>query len=350
MNNHNNKRFCSRECHNLNQKAGGKQKICDAPGCETDFWVKSHKIEDQQHHFCSQDCKGQWLSENNTGEDHPNYQRVTVECDFCGTPKEVVPSWAEKDHHFCDKECRANWVSENYSGEDSPHWKGGKVEVECFWEECHETLEKPQANIDTYDRHFCSEECRGNWLSKFNSGSDNPVFNSVEIECSLDGCETTRMEVKSKVNEDGNYCSRECAGEARKNRVTVSCAWCGEVEERPKSQVYSKSFCSSECLGRYYSEYRSGENHPLWQGGTRKYYGPTWVKMRRKVREKYGYKCIRCGKSREELGQNPDVHHIVPIRNFDCFSDGNTLDNLVSLCRSCHRIVENMPVRPQFPS
>jgi len=47
-----------------------------------------------------------------------------------------------------------------------------------------------------------------------------------------------------------------------------------------------------------------------------------------------------CGKERAETGHEPDVHHIEPVRNFDDPQDAHTLDNVVCLCRSCHRYAE----------
>ncbi|AEM55672.1 conserved hypothetical protein [Haloarcula hispanica ATCC 33960] len=52
-----------------------------------------------------------------------------------------------------------------------------------------------------------------------------------------------------------------------------------------------------------------------------------------------------CGTAAEELGRNPDVHHIVPVRLFAAMPalavrDAHTLDNVVSLCPGCHRRAE----------
>nr|WP_240943039.1 HNH endonuclease [Haloferax alexandrinus] len=41
------------------------------------------------------------------------------------------------------------------------------------------------------------------------------------------------------------------------------------------------------------------------------------------------------------MGQNPDVHHLNRVRDFDDPSNAHTLSNVVSLCRSCHRLVES---------
>jgi len=43
----------------------------------------------------------------------------------------------------------------------------------------------------------------------------------------------------------------------------------------------------------------------------------------------------------EGIGREPDIHHIKPVREFDDPADAHQLDNVVCLCRSCHRTVES---------
>ncbi|MEW5941227.1 MAG: DEAD/DEAH box helicase, partial [Chloroflexota bacterium] len=73
-------------------------------------------------------------------------------------------------------------------------------------------------------------------------------------------------------------------------------------------------------------------------------YGPDWPKIRDRVRARDGFRCQMCGTP--ENGRQHDVHHKIPFRNFRA-SDGspdpsaaNRLDNLVTLCHSCHRKAE----------
>jgi DEAD/DEAH box helicase domain-containing protein len=75
-------------------------------------------------------------------------------------------------------------------------------------------------------------------------------------------------------------------------------------------------------------------------------YGPNWAVQRDRARARDGYRCTHCGAS-EQPDQQHDVHHIRPFREFgyiagqnEAYIEANNLDNLVSLCRSCHRAVE----------
>jgi len=77
-----------------------------------------------------------------------------------------------------------------------------------------------------------------------------------------------------------------------------------------------------------------GEKNPAWKGGYEPYYGENWHPKRRKALERDNHICQICGA--EENGRKHDVHHIVPRREFDIVEEANTLDNLITLCRSCH--------------
>ena len=67
-------------------------------------------------------------------------------------------------------------------------------------------------------------------------------------------------------------------------------------------------------------------------------YGPGWAKIRERVRARDGFKCRVCGAS--ENGRQHDVHHKVPFKAFTSREEANRLENLTTLCSSCHRKVE----------
>ncbi len=74
--------------------------------------------------------------------------------------------------------------------------------------------------------------------------------------------------------------------------------------------------------------------------------GPNWERQRNQARARDGHVCRHCGAA-ERPNRAHDVHHIQPFRTFgymrdqnDRYLEANRLENLVTLCRSCHRRVE----------
>ncbi len=75
-------------------------------------------------------------------------------------------------------------------------------------------------------------------------------------------------------------------------------------------------------------------------------YGPDWIAQRDGARARDGFICRQCG-APERQGRHHDVHHITPFRAFgyipgvnDFHTIANRLDNLITLCSTCHRRVE----------
>jgi DEAD/DEAH box helicase domain-containing protein len=90
-------------------------------------------------------------------------------------------------------------------------------------------------------------------------------------------------------------------------------------------------------------------------------YGPNWEKIREKVRTRDGFKCQICGTPESpstassaplRAGRQHDVHHKIPFRYFirsaltegfaieQAVQQANRLDNLTTLCPSCHKGAE----------
>jgi len=75
-------------------------------------------------------------------------------------------------------------------------------------------------------------------------------------------------------------------------------------------------------------------------------YGPNWPAQRDAARARDNYRCRRCS-APERDGRRHDVHHMTPFRAFgyvpganDLYKLANRLDNLITLCPSCHRQAE----------
>jgi DEAD/DEAH box helicase domain-containing protein len=67
-------------------------------------------------------------------------------------------------------------------------------------------------------------------------------------------------------------------------------------------------------------------------------YGPDWSRTRDRVRARDKYTCQVCGAV--ETNRQHDVHHKTPFRAFTSYVEANRLDNLTTLCPSCHHKVE----------
>ena len=67
-------------------------------------------------------------------------------------------------------------------------------------------------------------------------------------------------------------------------------------------------------------------------------YGPHWGEIRAAVRARDGYTCAVCGVP--EGDRQHHVHHKIPFRNFSDRDTANRMENLITLCPSCHRQAE----------
>jgi transposase len=87
----------------------------------------------------------------------------------------------------------------------------------------------------------------------------------------------------------------------------------------------------------------SGEDHPRWNGGESKY-GEGWNESKRNaVRDRDDCTCQdpRCSVTQiehlDEHGEKLHVHHLRKARDVDDPAERNGKENLITLCRDCHR-------------
>lgn len=192
---------------------------------------------------------------------------------------------------------------------------------------CGDMFEKYESKIrDNQENIFCSRDCKNE-------------YGSVSVSCNTCGSTISKTKNQFERNKH-NYCSQECY--FKSGREIVECDECGETVEKISYRSNTKyDFCSRKCCQKHFR----GKNHPDWEGGKEVYYGANWRKMRQRALERDNNLCLLCGKSGEQ--QSLHVHHIKPLKTFDEPEDANYLDNLVSLCPSCHGEVESLPIHVQ---
>jgi hypothetical protein len=145
-------------------------------------------------------------------------------------------------------------------------------------------------------------------------------------------------------DKEGVYCPK-CVREADEflgdhyaevhdiERVERECENCGEQFSVLPCVLRDGGvrFCSRECVRD--ALYDSRSPHSAYSGN--------WYRIRERALERDDHRCQYCGKERTEIGREPDIHHIVPVREFDDPQEAHSIDNVVALCRSCHRYAEH---------
>lgn len=166
--------------------------------CGADFELPRWRVERTDRNFCDNDCRGAWLSENQSGSDHHQYDSVTRECSACGSSV-TQPRWqAEQyDHAFCDKKCHGEWLSEHGQGEGNSRWK--RESIECS--NCGGELERPPSLIG--QRNFCDSSCYGEWRSETFTGEDHPRWAGGRVPYGPGWTEERREAVRER---DGRQC------------------------------------------------------------------------------------------------------------------------------------------------
>ncbi|MCU4802037.1 HNH endonuclease [Halobacteria archaeon HArc-gm2] len=208
-----------------------------------------------------------------------------------------------------------------------------------------------------YERKYCSDDCHDEAVSF--EGRSNPNYGGGKERTTCELCDQSFEYYPSE--KDGVYCPN-CVENAswrdppvisgtdhhswNGGKLTLSCDVCEATVERYPSAVNGEAtLCDRECFEAWLSEEFTGDGHPNWLGGGTGSYGKGWNQVRKRALERDGHACVMCETGADELGRNPDVHHLIPVRVFVespllTIEDAHTLDNVVSLCPACHRRAE----------
>lgn len=127
-----------------------------------------------------------------------------------------------------------------------------------------------------------------------------------------------------------------------KEEVKVRCKKCGKQFSLPRwyaEKGIHFRICSRDCRTKWETE-QPDKAFFLCLKGRPDYRGGNWYLQAKRARERDGYRCRVCGITEEEQQRQLDVHHLVPYRAFKAVAEANGLSNLISVCRSCHRRLE----------
>lgn len=315
----------------------GREYECD--WCEETYRDENGK-QDQDHHYCSVECKGNWQSQNgHFTHNNPQYEGgpVEVDCSNCSATLQRKKYRVENtENHYCDMDC--------YSSDSN------KSTIPCSW--CEEDTEVPPFKQKRDKNHFCSQDCYGEWKSENVVGENHPRYNSIDAVCDNCGNEITKQKCHYD-NFDTHFCDENCrveyqVGENATNyqggKEVVGCDYCDDDVELYSNKVnhYDHTFCDPECRSAWQSDNIGGPTHHWWTGGTSFYHSirrnlpdGSWKGTSQDYRE--GKNCENCGVSPSDLDRELDVHHIIPIKAGGTGSEYN----LMALCHSCHQKAEN---------
>ena len=159
--------------------------------------------------------------------------------------------------------------------------------------------------------------------------------------CKNCGKEFEVLKSIEKTNASGNFCCRDCYNEylttltgeknVRYKRIEKQCPVCGKklFVIPSKDKMYINNFCSFECRSKYFFNYVGGDKSFHWKGGHANYRGNFDAVKREYFAKKQI--CALCGATKDI-----HIHHIIPFR----YTQDNSKDNLIPLCRKHHRVVE----------
>lgn len=239
---------------------------------------------------------------------HSKVQDIMIlkTCEQCGRVFEVF-AYRKDSSRFCSHKCKGKWMSKNQSGENNPKWKGGKGVKICA--QCGTEFEVYPSVADK--RTCCSHECYDKWRSENVRGENHPLW---------------------------------------KDNVVKICEQCGEEFEIPQDEDGRRRCCSRECHYKWRSENIRGENSPVWKGGLsfEPYCSKFNEKFKESIRDKFNRTCFLCQTTEQEIMElmrsqgkrayRLSIHHV--NYNKDCLCDDSQCE-FVPLCIHCHAKTSN---------
>lgn len=194
-----------------------------------------------------------------------------------------------------------------------------------------ETRDKISDKKTGIKREKFNEEWLSN-MSKAQKGISKSLEHRNKISIALKGRKLSNIHIEKLKSIKGELASGYKDG--RTKGKEYNCTNCGRIIIKYRSaNNTNKTFCNHKC----FKEYTKGDKCSSWRGGITPLYKarlnfPEYKEKLKQVYKRDDYKCQSCGDSKNKL----EAHHIVPWR----ISHNDEMDNLITVCRTCHRKIE----------
>lgn len=185
---------------------------------------KNHPMYGQHH---SEESK-QKMSESKGG-------KVKIYCKYCGEARMIPPSRVKENGNYCNYKCRSAWLSENQIGENNPNWKNKTIKVTCNF--CGKITYKELSDIRSPDQKlYCNNKCSSEHKKELYIGQNNPNF--VNGNSYGQYCHKFNDDLKERVR----WFFADEHGVRR-------CFLCGEAEDpkNPRLPVHHVDYDKSTC-------------------------------------------------------------------------------------------------------
>ncbi len=162
--------------------------------------------------------------------------------------------------------------------------------------------------------------------------------------CAFCGKEILRLPSQHKSKQA--FCNHDCYSKSmigykpsntgKATIYTKPCLMCGKEISGQKQEIFRRRFCSSACMGKYYS----GENCPRFKGGSswrqQEFNSNNYKEWRIKTLKRDNGKCRWCDVEGKKTFTNLEIHHIIPV---SIEKEGMYfIENAITLCKKHHNL------------
>lgn len=283
--------------------------------CGKNYKRKRWEVKDgTSHAFCCQMCYFEYKGKVKTS----TKERLCIQCG-----EEFKP--AHKTNKFCSRMCFGAYRKRHPISIIRQYTTRPKKKRFCI--SCgNETIKS---------RKYC-DSCR-------------PVTIFVRTYPKMKECAYCHNMFDTGNNRKRVYCSRKCYGLAARGenhpkwnggKESHVCTQCGKEYDDyspPSKEFLKKRFCGMACKRKWFRE----KNHPAWLGEDYpRVYPPEFSdKLRKRIRDKYDWRCVVCGDYEQRDGVRIPVHHI------DWDKSNSAEENLCTVCSSCHSRIHHADIR-----